>query len=99
PGRGLTPVRALARSAAARSDSRRVAPIPYPDQARPKHRGRFMARRRKSKAVPFKAADVANIAKANPYIQRLIDDPHLRENVQKAIESGKSAYGRLSNGK
>jgi hypothetical protein len=58
-----------------------------------------MARRKKSKAVPFNAADVANIAKANPYIQRLIDDAHLRENVQKAIESGKSAYGRLSNGK
>jgi len=58
-----------------------------------------MARRKKSKAVPFNAADVANIAKANPYIQRLIDDAKLRDNVQKAIESGKSAYGRLSNGK
>jgi hypothetical protein len=57
------------------------------------------SRRKKAKAVPFNAADVANIAKANPYIQRLIDDAHLRENVQKAIESSKSAYGRLSNGK
>lgn len=50
-------------------------------------------------AVPFNPADVAHIAKSNPYIQRLIEDPQLRENVQKAIESGKSAYGRLSNGK
>jgi hypothetical protein len=58
-----------------------------------------MARGKKSKAVPFNAADVANIAKSNPYIQRLIDDARLRDNVQKAIESGKSAYGRLSNGK
>ena len=57
------------------------------------------SRRKKSKAVPFNAADVANIAKANPYVQRLIDDAHLRENVQKAIESTKSAYERLSNGK
>jgi hypothetical protein len=57
------------------------------------------SRRKKAKAVPFNAVDVANIAKANPYIQRLIDDAHLRENVQKAIESSKSAYGRLSNGK
>jgi hypothetical protein len=57
------------------------------------------SRRKKAKAVPFNASDVANIAKANPYIQRLIDDAHLRENVQKAIESSKSAYGRLSNGK
>ena len=57
------------------------------------------ARRKKAKAVPFNPADVANIAKSNPYIQRLIDDAKLRENVQKAIESTKSAYGRLSNGK
>ena len=57
------------------------------------------SRRKKAKAVPFNAADVANIAKANPYIQRLIEDAALRENVQKALESGKSAYTRLSNGK
>jgi hypothetical protein len=57
------------------------------------------ARRKKAKAVPFNAADVANIAKANPYIQRLIEDAQLRENVQKAIESSKHAYGRLSDGK
>jgi hypothetical protein len=56
-------------------------------------------RRKKAKAVSFNAADVAHITKANPYIQRLIDDAHLRENVQKAIESTRSAYGRLSNGK
>jgi hypothetical protein len=56
-------------------------------------------RRKKSKAAAFNAADVANIAKANPYIQRLIDDAKLRENVQKAIESTKSAYDRLTNGK
>lgn len=57
------------------------------------------SRRKKGKAVPFNAADVANIAKANPYIQRLIDDAHLRDNVHKAIEATKSAYERLSNGK
>ena len=56
-------------------------------------------RRKKGKAVPFSPADVANITKANPYIQRLIEDARLRDNVQKAIESSKRAYGRLSNGK
>jgi hypothetical protein len=56
-------------------------------------------RKKAAKAVPFSPADVANIAKANPYIQRLIDDAELRENVQRAVESTKSAYGRLSNGK
>jgi hypothetical protein len=52
--------------------------------------------------VPFSPADVANVAnlaKANPYIQRLIDDAELRANVQKAYESSKRAYARLSNGK
>jgi hypothetical protein len=56
-------------------------------------------KKKAAKAVALNAADVASIAKSNPYIQRLIDDASLRENVQKAIESGKSAYGRLSNGK
>jgi hypothetical protein len=57
------------------------------------------SRRKKAKAVPFTAADVANIAKANPYIQRLIEDAKLRENVRSAVDSTKSAYGRLTNGK
>jgi hypothetical protein len=57
-------------------------------------------RNKAAKAVTsFNPADVANITKANPYIQRLIDDATLRENVQKAIESSKSAYARLANGK
>ncbi|PZR67402.1 MAG: hypothetical protein DLM64_09495 [Solirubrobacterales bacterium] len=50
-------------------------------------------------AVPFNAADVANLAKANPYLQRLIDDDELRDNLRKAAESSKSAYERLANGK
>jgi hypothetical protein len=52
-----------------------------------------------AKAVASNAADVANIAKSNPYIQRLLDDADLRDNVQKAVDSGRSAYNRLSNGK
>jgi hypothetical protein len=52
-----------------------------------------------AKAVPFNAADVANITKANPYIQRLIEDEDLRDNVRKTIDSSKSAYDRLTNGK
>ena len=60
-----------------------------------------MASRRKkvAKAVPFSASDLQNIQKANPYVQRLIEDAELRDNVRTAIDSGKSAYGRLSNGK
>jgi hypothetical protein len=57
------------------------------------------SRRKKSKAVQFTPADVAHIAKDNPYIQRLIDDASLRENLHRAAESTKSAYERLTDGK
>jgi hypothetical protein len=60
-----------------------------------------MASRRKkvAKAVPFSTADLANITKANPYIQRLIEDAELRDNVRTAIESGKNAVNRLTSAK
>jgi hypothetical protein len=56
-----------------------------------------MASRRKkvAKAVQFSPADLASITKANPYLQRLIDDATLRDNVRAAIDSAKSAYDRL----
>ena len=56
-----------------------------------------MASRRKkvAKAVPFNTADLASIAKDNPYLQRLIDDSTLRDNVRATIDSAKSAYVRL----
>ena len=50
-------------------------------------------------AVSFNPADVANIATANPYIQRLIEDAALRDSVKTALDASKSAYTRLSNGK
>ena len=57
------------------------------------------SRRKRSKAIPFNAADIVNIAKSNPYIERLIEDPKLRKNVTTALNSSKSAYERLNNGK
>ena len=57
------------------------------------------SKRKRSKALPLNLTDIANIAKSNPYIQRMIDDPKLRKNVSTAINSGKSAYARLGNGK
>lgn len=50
-------------------------------------------------AVPFNPADVANIATANPYIKRLIEDAALRDSVRTALDATRSAYTRLSNGK
>src|SRR5437763_16537660 len=58
-----------------------------------------MPSRRKAKAKGLSPTDIANIAKDNPYIQRLIDDADLRDNVRKAVDSGRSAFRRLSNGK
>jgi hypothetical protein len=56
-------------------------------------------RGRRSKAIPFNAADIANIAKSNPYIQRLLEDAKLRKNVSTAVNASKSAYERANNGK
>jgi hypothetical protein len=57
------------------------------------------SRGKKSKAVPFTAVELATIAKARPYIQRVIEDATLRDRVRTAVDSSRSAYGRLSNGK
>ena len=57
------------------------------------------SRRKKAKAVPFSPTEVANIAKSNPYIQRLIEDAKLRDQVRAALDSTKNIYDRLSDGK
>jgi len=57
------------------------------------------SRRKRSRGKPLNATEIANIARSNPYIQRLIDDPKLRKQVRTALTSGKTAYGRVANGK
>jgi hypothetical protein len=57
------------------------------------------SRRKKAKAVPFNPSEVASIAKSNPYIQRLIEDASLRDNVRAALDSTKNLYERLTDGK
>jgi hypothetical protein len=54
-----------------------------------------MARRKKT---PFEVPDLSGIAKANPYIHQLLEDPRLRGNIQQAIEASRSAFERLSDG-
>jgi len=56
------------------------------------------SRSKKSKAA-LTAAELASIAKARPYIERVIEDAELRDNIRTAVDSTRSAYGRLSNGK
>jgi len=56
-------------------------------------------RGKKSVASQVKSVDLSSISKATPYIQRVIEDATLRENVRTAYDSTKSAYARLTNGK
>src|SRR3954463_11267661 len=46
-----------------------------------------------------KAGKAAQSARSNPYVQRLIEDEELRQNIVSAFESARDAYGRLNNGK
>src|SRR4051812_41919840 len=46
-----------------------------------------------------KAGKAAAAARNNPYLQRIIEDAELRQNLRQAYDSTRHAYGRLSNGK
>jgi hypothetical protein len=46
-----------------------------------------------------KAQKAALRARYNPYVQRVIDDEDLRDNLMQAYESARKAYSRLTNGK
>jgi hypothetical protein len=52
-----------------------------------------------SKRKAAKAGAAGAAATAQPYVQRLIQDEELRENLRTAFESGRGAVNRLSNGK
>jgi hypothetical protein len=52
---------------------------------------------KKTKAAKAGASTAA--ATATPYVQRLLQDEELRDNLRTAYESGRTAYGRLNNGK
>jgi hypothetical protein len=54
-----------------------------------------MAKKKKAAA----AAGAVTAARSNPYVQRVIEDDDLRDNVRVAFEAARDAYTRLSNGK
>ena len=59
-----------------------------------------MATRTKAaRGTARKAGKTAVEARRNPYVQRVIEDPELRENVRDAFEAARSAYRRMQNGK
>jgi hypothetical protein len=56
---------------------------------------------KKKRAAKAGAGAVAagRAARSNPYVQAVIEDDDLRDNLRTAFESAKKAYERMSNGK
>ena len=53
-----------------------------------------------SKTKAARAGDIYETARDNPYVQRLVEDEELRDNLKDAFEAAKKAYGRATgNGK
>jgi adenylosuccinate synthase len=57
------------------------------------------SKKKKAAKAGAGAIGAAQAARSNPYVQRLVDDDELRENLRTAYESAKKAYERMSNGK
>lgn len=58
-----------------------------------------MAAKQKAAKGAASVGSAAIAARSNPYVQRLVEDAELRDNLREAYDSGRRAYGRLSNGK
>ena len=58
-----------------------------------------MAAKKTAASVGAGAVAAGKAARENAYIQRLIEDEELRENLRTAYTSARNAYGRMSNGK
>jgi hypothetical protein len=59
-----------------------------------------MAKTTKATQTADRAADLYSAARENPYVQRLIEDDQLRDNLREAFEAARGAYGRATgNGK
>jgi len=46
-----------------------------------------------------KAGEAASSLRSNPYVQRLIEDDELRDNLRDAVDAARDAYARIANGK
>jgi hypothetical protein len=57
-----------------------------------------MAAKKKAAKAGAGAYAVGKAARSNPYVNQLIDDAELRDNLRTAYESARKAYGRI-NGK
>jgi hypothetical protein len=59
-----------------------------------------MAKTTRATQTADRASDIYSAARANPYVQRLIEDEELRDSLRNAFEAARGAYGRATgNGK
>jgi hypothetical protein len=58
-----------------------------------------MAAKNKAAQAGAGAFAAGKAVRSSPYVQRLIDDAELRDNLRNAFESARKAYTRMSNGK
>jgi hypothetical protein len=57
------------------------------------------SKKKKAAKAGAGAIDSAQAARNNPYVQRLVEDEELRDNLRTAYDSARNAYARMSNGK
>ena len=58
-----------------------------------------MAAKKRAAKAGAGAVAAGKAARSNPYVQRLVEDDELRENLRTAFESARKAYSRMANGK
>src|SRR3954463_9209404 len=69
----------------------------FPRKERPR---RAMASKKKTAAkAGAGAVGAAKAARSNPYVQQLVDDDQLRDNLRTAYESARKAYEAMTTGR
>jgi adenylosuccinate synthase len=58
-----------------------------------------MAAKKKAAKAGAGAYAAGKAVRSNTYVQRLVEDDELRDNLRNAFESARKAYSRMSNGK
>jgi hypothetical protein len=58
-----------------------------------------MAAKKKAAKAGAGAYAAGKAVRSNTYVQRLVEDDELRDNLRNAFESARKAYARMSNGK
>ena len=58
-----------------------------------------MAAKKKAAKAGAGAYAAGKAVRSNTYVQRLVEDEELRDNLRNAFESARKAYSRRSNGK